>query len=255
MELRSFGLKSIKVGDIPDDGSMSAMLVPVGLTLKDTATLKESEGTVTQVYAEEVSFAIENFKDIGALELDWTTLDYTPEQLLLVKGGEVVAGVWNAPLDVVYIEKSLQIITKRDVLFEIPRADIRSLINAKLAKNGLAQIDNKAVVLLPNKAALSPLSISKYLPPVVDAGPAQPALAAANGNLVGIATAYRGDIVTMLWTVDTKPPAAANPGITTPAVLATAITGLVVGVYKFKLTVTDSNGYSNSALVTVTRTA
>jgi hypothetical protein len=55
-----------------------------------------------------------------------------------------------------------------------------------------------------------------------------------------------------LWTCVLKPVAAAQPGITTPAEFATAITGLVNGVYKFQLAVMDSNGFENTATVTVT---
>lgn len=252
-ELRSFGLKSIKVGDIPDDGSMSIVLNSVGLTLKDTAILKETAANNTPVYAEEVSYPIENFKDIGAVELDWTTLDYTPDQLVAVKGGQVVNGVWQAPQDVVYIEKSVQVITKRDLLIEIPRADMRSVLNAKFSKTGLAQIDNVAVVLLPDMANLSPIMISKYLAPTINAGPDQAAINAANTVMAATAQAYRGTI-TSLWTVKSKPNGAGDPGITTPGALNTAITALVVGVYVFQLTVTDSNGYVSIDTVTLTRT-
>lgn len=253
--LRSFGVKSIKLGTIPDDGSMSTMLVDAGLTLKDTATLKETEGTVTQIFAEEVAYAIENLRDIGAVELDWSTVDYDPQTLVLYKGGSVDgAGAWNAPIGIFYMEKAVQIITFRDLLIEIPRADLRSIINAKLAKNGLAQLDNKAVVLLPNKTGLSPIIISKYLAPTIDAGPDQPALAVANTVMAATAVAYRGTM-THNWTVKTKPAAAPDPGITTPGSLTTAITGLVVGVYVFQLTTTDSNGYVSTDTVTLTRTA
>ena len=93
--------------------------------------------------------------------------------------------------------------------------------------------------------------ISEYQPPVVDAGDAQN-ITVNHANLVGTADAYRGDIASQVWTCVSFP-AGAIVAITTPAALATAVTGLTIdGVYRFKLTAKDSNDFSNSATIDVT---
>jgi hypothetical protein len=257
MELRSFGLKSIKVGSIPDDGSMGTVLAPLGLTYQDSASLKEADPAVTDIFSEEEDFAVESFQDIGQVLLAFSIMDYTPEVLQILKGGTVVVvggkSQWQSPAAVVNIEKSVQIITKRDLLIEIPRTQMRAVINASLKKKGISLIDVKAPVLLPNYPGLSPLAICQYQPPVVNAGVDQvPAAAVIIANLVGTAAAFRGTL-TYLWTVKSVPVGAAVPVMATPAALANAVTVLTThGVYVFTLTATDSNGYTSSDDVQVT---
>ncbi len=58
-----------------------------------------------------------------------------------------------------------------------------------------------------------------------------------------------GGALTYAWTEVSGP---ATPGVTSPAAAQTTVTGLVQGVYTFMLTVTNSQGNSASATVTVT---
>lgn len=257
MELRSFGLKSISVGDIPLDGSMGTVLAPLGLTYQDSASLKEADPAVTDIFSEEEDWAVESFQDIGQVLLAFSIMDYTPAVLALIKGGTVSIDngtpKWNAPQAITYIEKSVQIITKRDLLIEIPRTQMRAVINSSLKKKGISLIDIKAPIMLPAFPGLSPMTICQYQPPVVDAGvDIAPAPAATVANLVGTATAFRGTL-TYLWTVKSVPVGAAAPVMATPNALANALTVLTtIGVYVFTLTATDSNGYSSSDDVQVT---
>jgi len=257
-ELRSFGLKSLKIGDIPSDGAMGTVLAPVGLTYKDTASFKEADANTADQFAEEVDYAIESFDEMGQTLLAWSTMDYTPEVVAVLKGGTVIGVApntqWQAPAGVVNIEKCIQIITKRDILFELPRTKLRSVFNVDLKKQGMALLDNKATILQPTAPGVSPINFCKYLPPVVNAGNAQ-SLATPTANLVGTSVPFRGTNAKILWSVTSKPDGA-TPGITTPAALSTAITGMTVaGDYVFKLAVTDSNDYTSVATVTITKTA
>jgi len=253
-ELRSFGVKSIKLGDIPDDGSMSITLAALGLTYQDSASLKEAEGTVTDVFAEEVDFPVESFQDLGQTMLAFSIMDLTAAGLLKLKGGTLVEGSWGSPRAIVDIEQSAQIITRRNVLIEIPRGKVRAVLNFDLKKKQVALVDIKMPALLPNMDGLAPVSITPYDPPTVNAGVDQAlAPAATVANLVGTATAFRGDIVSQVWTVKSKPAGAADPVMATPDALANALSVLTtVGDYIFTLTVTDSNGFSNSDDVKIT---
>jgi hypothetical protein len=252
-EIRSFGIKKMMIGDIPDDGTMSIMLTQLPLTVGGTASLKEGAATFTDIYSEEEYYAVESLPgDPAQTVLSFSIMDYTPETLQLLKGGVLnVDGGWGASRDLELIEKAFQIITKKDLLIEIPRARVSAVINALLSKKGIDQVDVKGMLLLPDNPAVQPINIVKYQLPVVDAGADQGAVAAANANLAGTATPFRGT-ATYAWTCKTKPAAAAAPGITTPDALNTAVTGLVSGNYVFTLTVTDSNGYVNSDDVSLT---
>lgn len=240
------------MGDIPDDGTMSLTLSTIALTYKGSATLKEADPTITDIYVEEEDFPVESFDQMGNTILAFSILDLTPETLQRLKGGTLVGGAWNSPRAVVDIEQSLQVLTKRDILIEIPRAKIRAVLNFALGRTDVSLVDIKATALLPQSEDVGPIAIGPYPLPTVNAGADQPDVVLATCNLVGTAVANRGDIVTTLWTVKSKP-VGANPGITTPAVLATGITAMTIsGVYVFTLTATDSNGYVNSDDITVT---
>ncbi|MGZ3753581.1 MAG: PKD domain-containing protein [Mucilaginibacter sp.] len=253
-ELISIGVKSIKRGPIPDDGTMGTVLTRLGNTYKDSASLKEAKPTVFNVQVEEQDNPVKQFFTKAAKTLAFSLIDYTPDTIQLVKGGTVVGGAWQEADNAVLIEECYQIITQTDLLIEIPRGSVAAVFNADLKKGAAALLDVEVTPLKPNGTDSNvPVTIvSQYKPPVVSAGADQPGVVAAVANLVGTATAYRGDISTIAWTCAVKPVGAAAPGITTPAALATGLTGLVSGVYQFKLTVTDENGYTNSDSMTMT---
>lgn len=250
-ELISIGVKAIKVGPIPDDGTMGTVLAVLGNTYKDSASLKEDKQAVFNVDVEESDDPVKQFFTKGTKTLAFSLVDYTPETIAAVKGGSVVEGVWQDPDTANVIERAVMVISQTDLCIEIPRGSLTAVFNADLKKGAAALLDVSVTPLKPNGAGVASVNISQYALPVINAG-APLALAVANGNLVGTATAYRGDITTKLWTCTVKPVGAAAPGITTPAALATAITGLVDGVYTFSLAVTDENGYSNTGTVQVT---
>jgi len=261
-ELRSFGVKSIKVGDIPDDGSMGTVLAPVGLTYQDSASLKEADPAVTDVFSEEEDFAVESFQQIGQMLLAWSIMDYTPATLQVIKPGVLLPegdfGIdsWNAAVTAVNTEKCVQIITKRDVLIECPRLQLRAVINLAMKKKGIDLVDIKAPVMLPAYSGLSSMKIVPYQKPLVDAGaPQNVAVATHIATLTGTATPFRGT-ATYQWTLKSKPVGAATPVMATPTALENNVTVLTtVGDYVFTLTVTDSNGFVNSDDTTVTITA
>jgi len=248
----SIGVKSIKHGPIPDDGTMGDVLTQLGYTYKDSASLKEAAPTIFNVQVEEQDDPVQQFATKNAQTLAFGLIDYTPETIAAVKGGSVVNGAWNAPNNAPTIEEAYQVITQTGMLIEIPRGNVVGIINADLKKGAVALLDVTVTPLKPNAVGVPPVMISKYQPPVVDAGDDQPGIVAAIANLAGTATAYRGDIVSKVWTCKSKPAGAAAPGITTPAALNTGLTGLEDGVYVFTLTVTDENDFTNSDDTTIT---
>lgn len=257
-ETRSFGLRKLLIGTIPNDFAMATMLAAMPLSLKQTASLKEADQNVTEIYAEEVDYPIESLSEPGQTILATSIADFTPVILAMLKGG-IVTGVapddkWNAPQGAVDIEKAFAIITKKNLLIELPRVKVNAVINMALQKQGIDQVDLKCPILLP-QGGLPPIMISKYADPVPEAGaPQSIAVAVHIANLVGTATG-KGPL-TYLWTVKSKPAAAADPVMATPAALANAVTVLTtVGVYVFTLTATDAYGIAASDDVAITITA
>jgi hypothetical protein len=259
-EIRSYGIKSLMVGDIPDDATMGTVLAALGLTYQDSASLKEADPAVTDIFSEEEDFAVESFQQTGQYLLSWSIMDYTPATLLVIKGGAVTTvngnDTWSAPNAAPNIEKCIQIITKKNLLIEIPRVQLRAVINMAMKKKGIDLLDIKAPIMQPNNVAVEAISISPYAVPTVSAGPPQNVEVATHiATLTGTATPFRGT-ATYLWTVKSQPVASAAVIMATPTALVNDVTVLTtVGEYIFTLTVTDSNGFVNSADVTITITA
>src|SRR5579871_4831036 len=87
-------------------------------------------------------------------------------------------------------------------------------------------------------------------PPTVSAGSALTiTLPTSSASLVGTASDLTGTITTYAWTHVSGPNTAS---ITTPSSLTTTITGLIAGTYVFQLKITDNNGLSATATVTIT---
>ncbi|MGB4774087.1 MAG: hypothetical protein WBP45_02850 [Daejeonella sp.] len=163
-EIRSIGLESIKLGEIPVDGTMSTVLAVLGLTYQDSADLVEGDAQSQEIFSEELDDPIEILETKGVKTLKWSIMDFTPDVLAEVLGGTVTGvspdKVWDAPDETVNIERSVEIITKRGVKIEIPRAKISAKLNMPFRKRGILLVDITARVLKPN-SAVAPLSISK----------------------------------------------------------------------------------------------
>jgi hypothetical protein len=166
-EVRSVGLKSIKLGDIAVDGDMGTALEELGVTFRGTASLTTEDGTVTDFFSEENADPEESVEEKGLTKLAWSTINLDPEALARCLGGTVVpaAGdtpaVWKAPADVVNIEQSIEVLTAFGLKIQIPRAQIRARINWNLARTEIAQVAITATVLKPTKAGVAAYSISK----------------------------------------------------------------------------------------------
>ena len=166
-EVRSVGLKSIKLGDIAEDGGMGENLEVLGVTFRGTANLTTEEGTVTNFFSEENSDPEESVEEKGLTNLAWSIINLEAEKLQKCLGGTVVPAtadtpaVWKSPADVVNIEQSIEVLTAFGLKIEIPRARIRARINWNLARTEIAQVAITATVLKPTKAGVAPYSISK----------------------------------------------------------------------------------------------
>lgn len=89
-------------------------------------------------------------------------------------------------------------------------------------------------------------------PPTVSAGsPQNLAEGATTATLTGTAT-DNGSVSSVVWTLESGPN---TPTIASASSLSTGVTGLVPGVYVFRLTATDNLGLTASSTVTITANA
>ncbi len=155
-EKRTFGLKSIKVGDVAVDGGMGTTLAVLGVTDEGSATFTKGEDTSKEFFCEESDDPIETVTKKGITTLEWGIVDVSPATLVKVFGGTVdvtvpAVPVWEPPSSAAVIEKSIEVITKTDVKIEIVRAKISASMDLKLGKEAIGSVKIKATVLTPTK--------------------------------------------------------------------------------------------------------
>ena len=163
-EIRTFGVKSIKMGDVGAEGGMGTSLAVLGdgNTLEGTASFIKEEDEEVEFFAEEHDDAIETILKKGAAILEFGIVDFTPATLVKVLGGEVdgVSGAWNAPAVAPEIEQSVEVVTKRDVQIQLVRAKISASIDWPLSKEELGKVTVRAKVLAPTAGETAPYNIN-----------------------------------------------------------------------------------------------
>lgn len=164
-EIRSIGLKHIKIGDIAEDGGMGSALTILGVTYVDTADLVQGDPELTEIFSEENDDPEEVIETKASKSVKWSIINFDPDEMVRVLGGTSVNGVWNAPTVMEPIEQSVEILSKNNLLIQIPRAKIVAKLNMQFRKKGVALIDIEAKILTPTKAATAPIMISRYSVP------------------------------------------------------------------------------------------
>ena len=115
---------------------------------------------------------------------------------------------------------------------------------------GASTKDTVQVTVNPAVAVPPPVVPVPNVPPVANAGADQTiTLPVNNVNLSGTASDSDGSLASFAWTKIAGP---SGFTIATGSALNTAVTGLVQGVYKFELKVTDNKGASTKDTVQVT---
>ena len=145
MERRTFGVKSIKMGDV---GAAPTVLGD-GNTLEGTASFVKAEDEEKPFYAEEHDDPIETILKKGGASLEFAIADLTPATLARIMGGTVNGEDWEAPDVAPEIEQCFEVITKKDVLISITRAKVKGSIDWPLSKEDLGKVKIKATVLAP----------------------------------------------------------------------------------------------------------
>jgi hypothetical protein len=164
-EIRSIGLTYIKLGDIAEDGGMGTSLTALGVTYRDSADLIQDDAEIVPVYSEENDDPEETIESEGVKRLKFSIMNYDPDTLVRVLGGTSTGvapnKIWIAPAAKDPIEQSIEILTKKNVKIQIPRAHIAAKINWAFRRNGVALVDIIATILVPTKAGVGKLTTQK----------------------------------------------------------------------------------------------
>lgn len=163
-EIRPYGLEYIKVGPIESDGSMSTNLAALGVTYENTAELIQDDPEITEVKSEENIEPEEIFEVEGTKRINWSIMNYDPDQLVTILGGTASGTApnktWASPVSKDPIELSIEFKTKSGHIVQIPRAKITAKLNWQMRKNGVALVDISGRIMTPTNGS-APVSITK----------------------------------------------------------------------------------------------
>lgn len=159
--IRSVGLKAALFGDVNKEGGMPAEMKQLARTMKGTASFTTEADTVTNFYCEEEpTVPVETVaSETGLKQVKLNFLEWDNNTLKEVFGGEVVPGEvtidgvtyavekFKAPKEVVEIEKAIRVLTRFNVVIDIPRAKIIARFVWNLAADQIAQIEITATAM------------------------------------------------------------------------------------------------------------
>lgn len=173
---RSTGLQKALFGDVPAAGGMPTDMVQLGRTYKGSASFTTEADTVQDFYCEEEpAVPMESVaSDPGIKQVKLNLAEFDNETLISVFGGSESASEdvtidgktysvkkYQAPSEMVQIEKSVRIITRSNIVIDIPRALTTARFQWNLTTNELAQVEITAKILSPAGENDSPYHIYK----------------------------------------------------------------------------------------------
>jgi len=150
-EIRSIGLKYIKIGDPEQDGGMGQTLAALGVTYQDTAELTREDPEITNINSEENDDPEEVIETPGARRIRWSIMNVDPVEVAKIMGGTSDGDIYKAPDAAAPVEKSIEILTKTNLLIQIPRVKLYAKENFQFRKKNVLLIDIEGTVLKPNK--------------------------------------------------------------------------------------------------------
>lgn len=174
-KIRSLGLKKAYFGDVNPAGGMPAEMKQLAKTLKGTASFTTEADTVTNFYSEEEPNAPEEtvVSETGLKQVKLNFMEWDNDVLVKVFGGSVkteevtiegetyVVEKYKAPREVVQIEKSLRVISRNNVVIDIPRAKIIARFIWNLSADQIAQIEITATAQPSSSKEDGPYEIYK----------------------------------------------------------------------------------------------
>ena len=163
-EIRAYGLEYIKVGDIGAGGAMGTSLSILGVTYENTAELIQDDPDITEIKSEENIEPEEIFEVEGTKRINWSIMNYDPDEIVKVLGGTSTGTepnkTWSSPITKEPIELSIEFKTKTGHIVQIARAKITAKLNWTIRKNGVALIEIQGRIMTPTDGTSSPIVVT-----------------------------------------------------------------------------------------------
>lgn len=160
---RSIGLKKAYFGDVPAAGGMPTEMKQLAKTLKGTASFTTEADTTQEFFSEEEPSAPEEtiVTEPGLKQIKLNFMEWDNTALQKVFGGTVktedvtiegktyTVEKYKSPKDIVQVEQSIRVISRNNVVIDVPRAKIVARFVWNLTNTDIAQIEVTATAQSP----------------------------------------------------------------------------------------------------------
>ena len=140
------------------DGGMATQLDKQVAPYKESVTFEDEEGEVVKHFSEGARYPFLTIYSAAGTTFKFS-VPMDNDSLKEWMGGEIVNGQWQAPRGNFQATKSLELMTEFDIPISIPKATCYGVRRFGQKTTDISLIEISAIVELPEKADLSPMTI------------------------------------------------------------------------------------------------
>ena len=152
------GVKTVKYGTPAADGGMATLLDKQVAPYKESVTFEDEEGEVVKHFFEGARYPFLTVYSAAGTTFKFS-VPMDNDSLKEWMGGEIVKGQWQAPRGNFQAAKSLELMTEFDIPISIPKATCYGVRRFGQKTTDISLIEISAIVELPEKTDLSPMTI------------------------------------------------------------------------------------------------
>ena len=152
------GVKTVKYGTPAADGGMATLLDKQVAPYKESVTFEDEEGEVVKHFSEGARYPFLTVYSAAGTTFKFS-VPMDNDSLKEWMGGEIVKGQWQAPRGNFQATKSLELMTEFDIPISIPKATCYGVRRFGQKTTDISLIEISAIVELPEKTDLSPMTI------------------------------------------------------------------------------------------------
>lgn len=152
------GVKTVKYGTPAADGGMATLLDKQVAPYKESVTFEDEEGEVVKHFSEGARYPFLTIYSAAGTTFKFS-IPMDNDSLKEWMGGEIVKGQWQAPRGNFQATKSLELMTEFDIPISIPKATCYGVRRFGQKTTDISLIEISAIVELPEKTDLSPMTI------------------------------------------------------------------------------------------------
>ena len=152
------GVKTVKYGTPTADGGMATQLDKQVAPYKESVSFEDEEGEVVKHFSEGARYPFLTIYSAAGTTFKFS-VPMDNDSLKEWMGGEIVNGQWQAPRGNFQAAKSLELMTEFDIPISIPKATCYGVRRFGQKTTDISLIEISAIVELPEKAGLSPMTI------------------------------------------------------------------------------------------------